>query len=101
MLRRLDYHCERLRSELPNLQRRPSEYVDDHLWIATQPLDEPDDPRHLIELFEELGIGNILFSTDYPHFDFDSPTLAFPKALRPETRARIMRDNGVALFGLT
>jgi uncharacterized protein len=100
MLRRLDYHWKRLRSELPNLHRRPSEYVDDHLWVATQPLDEPDDPRHLIELFEELGIGNILFSTDYPHFDFDSPTLAFPKALRPETRARIMRDNGVALFGL-
>jgi predicted TIM-barrel fold metal-dependent hydrolase len=100
MLRRLDYHWERLHTEVPDLHRRPSEYVDDHLWIATQPIDEPDNPTHLIELFEELGIGNVLFSTDYPHFDFDSPTLALPTALRQEARSRIMRGNGAALFGL-
>lgn len=100
MMRRLDHHWERLRDEVPDLQRRPSEYIDDHIWVATQPMDEPDDPRHLIELFHDLGVHNIVFATDYPHFDFDSPTLALPRGLAAEDRAAIMRGNGARLFGL-
>ena len=100
LLKRLEYHWSTLGGELPDLQRRPSEYVPDHLWVATQPLDEPDDPRHLVEMIGEFGSDNVVFATDYPHFDFDDPDTAFPGAVPTELREKILRTNGKALFRL-
>jgi len=85
---------------VPDLRRRPSEYIADHVWVATQPIDEPDDPRHLVEIIEEFGSDNVVFATDYPHFDFDDPDTVFPKAVPSELRAKVLRENGCRLFGL-
>ena len=100
LLKRLDYHWSTLRDEVPDLRRRPSEYIADHVWVATQPIDEPDDPRHLVEIIEEFGSDNVVFATDYPHFDFDDPDTVFPKAVPSELRAKVLRENGCRLFGL-
>ena len=46
----------------------------------------------------DLG-DNLMFSTDYPHWSYDSPAYAinrFPAA----QRERIMRGNATALYGL-
>jgi predicted TIM-barrel fold metal-dependent hydrolase/nitrite reductase/ring-hydroxylating ferredoxin subunit len=85
LMQRLDHHWLRLRDEVPDLERRPSEYIADHIWCSTQPIDEPENPRHLKRIFEEFGMGNILFATDYPHWDFDNP--ARVPANRPHHRA--------------
>ena len=42
---RLDKHFDRLRSELPHLKKKPSEYLREHVWWSTQPMEEPDDKR--------------------------------------------------------
>jgi len=100
LAQRLDYHWENLRSEVPDLQRRPSEYIADHIWASTQPMDEPDNPAHLVEMIEEFGAGNVLFASDYPHFDFDSPETAFPAGFPVDLRDKIVRANGRRVFGL-
>jgi predicted TIM-barrel fold metal-dependent hydrolase len=41
-----------------------------------------------------------MFSTDYPHWDFDDPSRAFKIELSREDRKAILRDNAVALFRL-
>jgi predicted TIM-barrel fold metal-dependent hydrolase len=41
-----------------------------------------------------------MFSTDYPHWDFDDPRRAFKIDLSGEDRRAIFRENGVALFRL-
>src|SRR5581483_193046 len=70
---RMDQHFVRFRSEVPHLKRKPSEYVREHFWFTTQPIDEPDEARHLRQLIEWVGVDRLLFSSDYPHWDFDDP----------------------------
>jgi predicted TIM-barrel fold metal-dependent hydrolase len=100
MLWRLDSYWKALRSEVPWVKRPPSEYVRDHVRLGTQPLERPDDDRHLLQLFEMMDAENILmFSSDYPHWDFDSPTRAFPK-LPERMHERIFEGNARDLYGL-
>jgi predicted TIM-barrel fold metal-dependent hydrolase len=97
----LDAGWSLLREELPHLERPPSEYVRDHFWFTTQPIEEPADPRHLVQALEHLGMDDrIMFATDYPHWDFDSPTQALPRELPEELRAKIMAGNACRLYGL-
>jgi hypothetical protein len=42
-----------------------------------------------------------MFSTDYPHRDFDPPTESLPSALPPETLLQIMSKTASGLYKLT
>ena len=46
----------------------------------------------------DLG-DNLMFSTDYPHWSYDSPEWAI-RRFPAEQRGRIMRANATALYGL-
>ena len=39
---RLDRTVERMRGEVPHLKRKPSEYIREHIWVTTQPMEEPE-----------------------------------------------------------
>ena len=101
---RLDSIAERLRGEVSHLKRKPSEYLRDHFWYSTQPIEEPEDPRHLesvYRVFEENGFGErLMFSSDYPHWDFDDPRFAFRTPLTEVERAKIFNGNARALYKL-
>jgi predicted TIM-barrel fold metal-dependent hydrolase len=90
-----------VRADHPRLQRRPSEYVRDHVWFTTQPIEEPDDPRQLVWVIEQARLEDrLLFATDYPHWDFDSPTQALPRAFDASLRRAIRCENALSLYGL-
>ena len=42
----------------------------------------------------------ILFSTDYPHWDFDAPGQALPRTLREDVQEKILAGNACRLYGL-
>jgi predicted TIM-barrel fold metal-dependent hydrolase len=96
---RLDRIYPALKAEVPYLKKLPSEYILDHCYFSTQPIEEPDNPRHLLQVFEMLHAERtVIFATDYPHWDFDNPLVAFsffPAALR----RRIFVDNVVEFYG--
>jgi uncharacterized protein len=97
----LDSAWRMLREELPHLRRTPSEYFREHFWFTTQPIEEPEDPERLALAFEHMGMGDhIMFATDYPHWDFDSPKQALPPSLSGELRANILAGNACRLYGL-
>jgi predicted TIM-barrel fold metal-dependent hydrolase len=98
---RMDKHWERLRTETPQVKRPPSEYVREHIWFTTQPIEEPDDPQHLADVIARVGWDRLMFSTDYPHWDFDDPQHVFRFKASDADKARVLRDNAKALYGLT
>lgn len=99
---RLDKHWKRLRAEAPHLKRLPSEYIRESVYFTTQPLDEPQVDKHLAETFEEVGCDRILFSTDYPHWDFDEPPFVLSKLKLPREKLdRIFSGNARELYGLS
>lgn len=97
---RMDRLFEQMREEVPELRRRPSEYVREQVWLTTQPVEEPDRPEQLIQVFERIGQDRLLFATDYPHWDYDDPARAFPAPLPDALRRRVYGGNARELYGL-
>lgn len=98
---RLNKNWKGLRREVPWLKRLPSEYIREHMRFTTQPMEEPENPKHFHALLDMIGSDDmLLFATDYPHWDFDAPDSAFPVRLAPELEKKILRENARAFYRL-
>ncbi|WP_104126228.1 amidohydrolase family protein [Cryobacterium sp. Y57] len=101
---RLDATWSMLRDEVGHLQRKPSEYLKEHFWFSTQPLEEPERPdqtEDVFRIFEESGFGErLMFSSDYPHWDYDSPYESVPESFPEARRRRILGENASKLYGI-
>jgi uncharacterized protein len=96
---RLDQQYKGLRVEVPWLKRLPSEYMRDQLRISTQPAEDIE-LKHFLQLIDMMGSDRMLvFSTDYPHFDFDSPLRSLPPGLPPDLKQKILFDNAAETYG--
>jgi predicted TIM-barrel fold metal-dependent hydrolase len=98
---RLDNEYRQRPSEAPLLKRLPSEYIRD-MYFTTQPLEIFDEPRHTEAIFELLNAGTrLLYSSDYPHQDFDLPTQVWDLPfLSEKDRRAILGGNALELFSL-
>ena len=76
----LDAAWELLREDHPRLQRRPSEYIDEHVWFTTQPIEEPDDPQHLVYAIEQARPARTACCS--------RPTIRTGTSTRPSRRCR-------------
>ena len=66
-------------------------------------MEEPHRPEYFAQLLEHfpLLIDRLMFSTDYPHWDFDAPDAALPKVRLPRgAHQKIMAENARALYHL-
>jgi len=97
---RLDKHWKRLKDEVPHLKMAPSEYIKKHFWVTTQPMEETENPDHLLEVMNWIGFDRIMFSSDYPHWDFDDPFVSLPPSLTQQQRDMIYAGNARALYRL-
>ena len=97
---RLDKIAERMKSELPHLKRKPSEYLREQVWLTTQPMEEPDDKNQLLDVMAWIGWDRLLFASDYPHWDFDDPFRAFPAGLPRERHQQILTGNARSVYRL-
>jgi predicted TIM-barrel fold metal-dependent hydrolase len=95
---RLDKNWRSVRDEVPWVKRLPSEYVFESVRFTTQPFVEPAG-RHLLAMCDMVQAERtLLFSSDYPHWDFDDPRRAI-EDLPAGLRRRIMVSNAVDLYG--
>lgn len=95
---RMDREWERMKDEVPHLKMKPSDYVKRNIWLTTQPVEEPPNVRHMTPLLDWIGHDKLLFSTDYPHWDFDDPNRAFRVPMAPELKQGIMRNNALSVY---
>jgi predicted TIM-barrel fold metal-dependent hydrolase len=98
---RLDHAFRVMGNEVSHLQRLPSEYIRDHFWYTTQPMEEPEKDEwfdEVLEVYEASGMGDkVLFSSDYPHWDFDEPDLFIGNRDEAQCR-RLLGENARDLY---
>ncbi|GAK04038.1 hypothetical protein JCM19037_2409 [Geomicrobium sp. JCM 19037] len=93
LMRKMDQQYKDLRHEVPWVKRMPSDIVREHLCFTTQPLEELK-KWEMMQMIDQMGSDrNIAFSTDYPHWDYDSPERALPPGLDDELRRKIFSEN--------
>lgn len=97
---RFDKNWKALRQTTPWLEKPPSAYIAEHIRVTTQPIEEPENMKHLHAMLEMFPADKMLmFSTDFPHWDGDTPDYvarSIPKSLQ----SRVMYDTAAELYKL-
>jgi uncharacterized protein len=97
---RLDKTWKALKAETPHLKQLPSEYLKQHVWWTTQPMEEPEPRTHVLDTIKWMGSDRLLFATDYPHWDFDDPSQALQLPIADAERRAFFHDNALAAYGV-
>ncbi|MBI2816109.1 MAG: amidohydrolase [Acidobacteria bacterium] len=101
LMQRLDNSYKMRSSECPGLKRLPSEYMRE-MYYTTQPMELPDD-RTLIEAtFRAVNAETqLLWSSDYPHWDMDLPSRIYDLPfLSEQAKRNILGENARRVFNL-
>ena len=101
LMQRLDDQFLMRPSEAPHLKRLPSEYMRDHCWYTTQPM-EATNRKALECTFEMIKADTqLLFASDWPHFDFDLPSeITDLPFLSEQSKRNILGLNAARIFNL-
>ncbi len=87
-----------LRMEIPWVDRAPMEIVKSNVRLTITPCDGPPDGAAMEKLMEHMDSDELLlFSTDYPHWQFDNEDV-IPAGLSRELVRKIMIDNPRATY---
>ena len=63
-------------------------------------MESPEPQRRLLTVFEWANAERtLMFASDFPHFDFDSPELSLP-AMDEELSRRVFSENAREVFKL-
>lgn len=101
LLWRFDKNWKGLRREVPWVDRLPSEIIHEHIRLTLQPVDEPPQPEFLLQTIEQIGSEDmLLFSSDYPHWQFDHNEDALPVKLSTSLEKKILFDNALSVYQL-
>ena len=101
LMQRLDDQFLMRQSEAPQLKRLPSEYMREHCWYTSQPMEKTN--AKALQLTMEMinAETQLLYASDWPHYDFDTPSVIFDLPFLSEPAKRnILGLNAVDLFGL-
>jgi predicted TIM-barrel fold metal-dependent hydrolase len=99
-LDRMDSHFEKMHDYVPWLKRKPTEYFIEQCYLTLDP-----DERTLRAMVE-LGVErNVLWGSDFPHFDCTYPgvmkEIERALAVLPEhARANILTENAIRFYNL-
>jgi predicted TIM-barrel fold metal-dependent hydrolase len=100
VMQRLDNEYNMRSNEAPALKMKPSEYMR-QMYYSNQPM-ETDNLRALEVTFEMINAKTqLLYSSDYPHWDFDSPSVIYDLPfLDEEAKKNILGENARRVFNL-
>lgn len=95
---RLSKFWRGVRNEVPWIDREPIEFVRDNVRLTLQPFDAPRDAETVARIMEQLRSDDlVLFSTDFPHWQFDGEEI-LPPGLQSQQVRKILIDNPRATY---
>jgi uncharacterized protein len=100
LMQRLDHEYMLRPSECPLLKKKPSEYMGD-MYYSSQPM-EIQDYDAMATTFRMINAETqLLYSSDYPHWDFDLPSTIWDLPFLSErAKHNILGGNAARLFKL-
>jgi predicted TIM-barrel fold metal-dependent hydrolase len=101
LMQRLDHSYMMRTSDCPSLKRKPSEYMRE-MYYSSQPMEKPDDLSILEATFKMINAETqLLWSSDYPHWDFDLPSVIYDLPfLGEQAKRNMLGGNAAKVFGL-
>ena len=101
LMQRLDNDYKMRSSECPSLKKLPSEYMRE-MYYTSQPMEMPDDLSVLETTFKMMNAETqLLWASDYPHWDMDLPSKIYDLPILSEHAKRnILGENARGLFNL-
>jgi predicted TIM-barrel fold metal-dependent hydrolase len=101
LMQRLDNEYMMRTSEAPLLKRKPSDYMRE-MYFSSQPMEMVNNQSMLEETFKMINAETqLLYSSDYPHWDMDLPSTIYDLPFLNETAKRnILGENARRLFNL-
>ncbi len=101
LMQRLDTQYRMRSSECPLLKKLPSDYMRD-MYYTTQPMEMPDDIMLLESTFEAMNAETqLLWASDYPHWDMDVPSVIWDLPfLSEQAKRNILGETAQKLFKL-
>jgi predicted TIM-barrel fold metal-dependent hydrolase len=101
LMQRLDNEYMMRSNECPLLKKKPSEYMRE-FYYSSQPMEMPDDLSDLQHTFKMINAKTqLLYSSDYPHWDFDLPSTIYDLPFLDEQAKRnILGENAARVFNL-
>jgi predicted TIM-barrel fold metal-dependent hydrolase len=98
---RFDKEWKNLRRLVPWVRRAPSEYIREHVRLTVQPLDAPDDPKHLLQVIDQLGSDDMLmYASHFPRVHAADAETQLIRHLPEGLARRVRSENARALYGL-
>jgi hypothetical protein len=99
LMQRLDNEYLMRSNECPSLKAKPSEYMR-KMFYSVQPMEKPDDLGVLETTFRMISAETqLMYSSDYPHWDFDLPSVIYDLPFLSETaKRRILGGNAQRVF---
>src|SRR5437763_7391996 len=101
LMQRLDNEYMMRSSEAPSLKRKPSDYMRE-MYYTSQPMEMINNMTMLEETFKMIAAETqLLYSSDYPHWDMDLPSTIYDLPfLSEQSKRNILGGNAQRLFGL-
>jgi predicted TIM-barrel fold metal-dependent hydrolase len=101
MIQRLDNEYLMRSSECPQLKKLPGEYITD-MYYTSQPMEIPRDMSLLEATFKCIKAeSQLLYSSDYPHWDFDLPSTIYDLPfLKEKAKHDILGGNALKVFNI-
>ncbi len=102
LIQRLDNEYMMRTSDCAALKKKPSDYIRD-MYFTSQPMEMVDNRKALELTFELINAETqLLYSSDYPHWDMDLPsTIHGLPFLSEQAKRNILGENARRLFNLT
>jgi predicted TIM-barrel fold metal-dependent hydrolase len=100
-MQRMDNEYMMRSSECPALKKLPSEYITD-MFYGCQPMEMTANTEMLEQTFKFIKADTqLLYASDYPHWDFDAPSVIYDLPFLNESQKRaILGGNAQRVFNL-